>query len=277
MKLELHPLCAIFPRMLGEDFAGLKADIKANGLLHPITVFEGKILDGGNRHQACVELGIDIKTTDYAGSDPVAFVMSENKHRRHLTQMQLALVVALAQDWTEAKRHGNYADEKVSARDGHLPAPTTTAARANKSGAGYSTQRRADALAKASPELAKQVVDGGMPMHEASIAAGLSDPYGNANRATKSASKEADPESLPAASASPVSAQPKTIDPLTDIRKEVRTARKKGYPTALIHYARQAVSFIKVQSTEDVKFSDEEIVVLREIADAISDSGVEIN
>lgn len=38
---------------------------------------------------------------------------------------------------------------------------------AAKSGAGYSTQRRADALAKASPELAKQVAHGEVRMTEA--------------------------------------------------------------------------------------------------------------
>lgn len=80
----------------------------------------------------------------------MAFVMSENKHRRHLTPMQLALVVALAQDWTEAARHGG--NNKASGRE-ELLLQTTTTDRAAKSGASPSTQKRADALAKAAPEL----------------------------------------------------------------------------------------------------------------------------
>ena len=32
MKFELHPLCALFPRMSGNEFVALTEDIKANGL-----------------------------------------------------------------------------------------------------------------------------------------------------------------------------------------------------------------------------------------------------
>ncbi|MFL9998253.1 hypothetical protein PQR34_43900, partial [Paraburkholderia sediminicola] len=69
---------------------------------------------------------------------PVAFVMSENKHRRHLTTMQLAIVVALARDWSLAQpahRPGK------GVREEHLY--HTTADRAAQSGASTSTQRRA--------------------------------------------------------------------------------------------------------------------------------------
>jgi hypothetical protein len=47
---EQHPLSAIFPKMSEKEFAGLCADIAANGLAHPIVVFEGKILDGWHRY-----------------------------------------------------------------------------------------------------------------------------------------------------------------------------------------------------------------------------------
>lgn len=79
--------------------------------------------------------------------------MSENKHRRHLTTMQLAVIVALAQDWTEAAHHGGmganrYTKNLQSVREEH--SVKTTADRAAQSGASPSTQRRADTLAKAS-------------------------------------------------------------------------------------------------------------------------------
>lgn len=86
--------------------------------------------------------------------------------------MQSALVVSLAQDWAEAKGPGNatgknqHAGNEESAREEHFPLTTTTD-RATKSGAGYSTQRRADKLVKASPNLAKQVVDRTVKMDEA--------------------------------------------------------------------------------------------------------------
>ncbi|WNC88817.1 ParB N-terminal domain-containing protein [Paraburkholderia sp. FT54] len=58
MELELHPLCTLFPRLEGTEFDALKADIKTNGQLQPIVIHDGKILDGGNRYRACIELGI---------------------------------------------------------------------------------------------------------------------------------------------------------------------------------------------------------------------------
>ena len=83
--------------------------------------------------------------------------------RRHLSEMQLALVVALAQDWTEAATNrDNRYTMKVGREE--LPTPTTTTDRAAKSGASPSTQKRADTLAKASPELAKKVAHGEVTM-----------------------------------------------------------------------------------------------------------------
>ena len=87
------------------------------------------------------------------GGNPVAFVLSENLHRRHLTQIQQAAIVALAQDWTTAASHGG--NNKASV---HMnTCSTTTAERAAMAGVGHMTQRRADTIAKASPELAKTV------------------------------------------------------------------------------------------------------------------------
>jgi len=120
---------------------------------------------------ACSELGIAIETTEYAGTDPVPFVRSENKHRRHLTAMQSALVVSLAQDWADAAHKGGtganqHANKEQIGRE-EPSAPVTVTARSAKSGASYSTQKRADKLAKASPELAKQVAHGEVTMTEA--------------------------------------------------------------------------------------------------------------
>ena len=39
MNLQIHELASIFPRMPGDEFAALKLDIKANGLLEPIWLY----------------------------------------------------------------------------------------------------------------------------------------------------------------------------------------------------------------------------------------------
>ena len=92
--MDLHPLCPAFPRMDDDAFAALKADIQANGLQQPVITLDGQILDGAHRYRACTELGIEPYLDEYIGKDPVAFVISANLHRRHMTASQSAMVAA---------------------------------------------------------------------------------------------------------------------------------------------------------------------------------------
>jgi ParB-like chromosome segregation protein Spo0J len=57
--LNHHPIANLFPEMTGSDYDALVKDIKSNGLIEPITLFEGKILDGRNRARACLEAEIE--------------------------------------------------------------------------------------------------------------------------------------------------------------------------------------------------------------------------
>lgn len=79
--------------MSSEEYESLKTDIKQNGLLQPIWTHEDQIIDGRNRYNACVDLGIfpQYQTWDGHGS-LVAFVVSLNLQRRHLSSTQKALV-----------------------------------------------------------------------------------------------------------------------------------------------------------------------------------------
>ena len=58
MKMKPHPFADILPLLEGEAFDSLVADIRANGLLEPIMIHEGLILDGRNRYRACEAAGI---------------------------------------------------------------------------------------------------------------------------------------------------------------------------------------------------------------------------
>ena len=89
--LEFHEMANLFPLIEGEEFAALVEDIRAHGLELPIHTYEGKILDGRNRYRACLEAGREPHYKVYEGDSPASFVVSMNKHRRHLTSSQIAM------------------------------------------------------------------------------------------------------------------------------------------------------------------------------------------
>jgi len=91
---QYHPVSNLFPLMQGADFEALKQDISEHGQLEPIWLHsDGSIIDGRNRHRACIELGIDPHFRTWAGDGSlVSFVVSLNLHRRHLTPTQWATV-----------------------------------------------------------------------------------------------------------------------------------------------------------------------------------------
>jgi hypothetical protein len=99
-NLVHHPFSDIFPLMEGPEFDALVEDIKDKGLRTPITLHDGKVLDGRNRYRACLKAYITFKDADFRvfdpklDGDPLAYVVSANLHRRHLTESQRAAVAA---------------------------------------------------------------------------------------------------------------------------------------------------------------------------------------
>jgi hypothetical protein len=95
---DFHPLADMFPLMEGEDLDALVADIKANGLLENMILYEGMILDGRNRYLACKAAGVEVHYWHFYDLndrlDPATYVISANLHRRHLTAEQKREVIA---------------------------------------------------------------------------------------------------------------------------------------------------------------------------------------
>ena len=87
---EPHPLALKIPRPSKVQYEALKASIRAQGLVDPIVLHEGKILSGVTRGQICDELGIEPFET-YQGSDPEGFVFAKDLARRHLSEPQRAM------------------------------------------------------------------------------------------------------------------------------------------------------------------------------------------
>lgn len=163
MNHELHPLCTLFPRMGENEFQALVDDIQINGLRQPIVLHDGMILDGGNRYRACIEAGVTPRYITFDGDNLVSFVLSANLHRRHMSAGQQAAIVASAQDWAKAQRPGG--DRKSN--QGATLHLDSVAKRAAESGASVRTQKMADKVAKADPELAKDVAHGKVSLPKA--------------------------------------------------------------------------------------------------------------
>lgn len=97
-KLEVydyvaHPLAALMPMMDDDAFANFKADIAKRGIEHPMTTYQGLLLDGRNRYRAAKELGLKLTQAnfkEFAGTpaQAEAFVISANLHRRQLNNKQ---------------------------------------------------------------------------------------------------------------------------------------------------------------------------------------------
>ena len=91
-----HDYANLFPMLDDAAHDRLRSDVHVYGVREPIVIFEGSILDGRNRYLAARDLGIDFPVADFSGSraEALAYVLSTNLHRRHLTESQRAAVAA---------------------------------------------------------------------------------------------------------------------------------------------------------------------------------------
>lgn len=92
--MRIHKYAEVIPKATDAEYAQLVLDIKRNGLIHPVVTFNGEILDGRHRWNACKELDIAPKYIEYLGNDPLRYVLSANVKRRHLTDSQRAMISA---------------------------------------------------------------------------------------------------------------------------------------------------------------------------------------
>lgn len=165
---EMHELCTAFPLMKNDQFMALVKDIRENGLLEPITLYKGKILDGRNRYTACVNAMIEPVFEEYDGDDPLAFVISRNLSRRHLDESQRAMVAAKLANLKHGERADRVANLQVS--------PVTQSSAADKLNVSPRSVADAKAVLKnkeKSPELIEAVEQGEIPVSVAADVAKL--------------------------------------------------------------------------------------------------------
>ncbi len=96
-----HPICLLIPSADEDELQDLTDDIRAHGLIDPIVLFEGMILDGRNRAAACERAGVDPRYVQFEGGreDALILAVSHNIKRRHLSKQAIADALVAAEDF----------------------------------------------------------------------------------------------------------------------------------------------------------------------------------
>lgn len=161
--MKLHPVTSLFPSMADAEFQALVADIKQHGQREPIWVYRGEIIDGAHRSRACEVLRIPVRSQEWDGKGSlVAFAISQNLKRRHLTQSQKAMIAtdALPMFEAEAKERQRASGHRGGVVPARLPEPLKGEAREQAAAAvGVSPRYVQDAkrIANQRPDLAQEV------------------------------------------------------------------------------------------------------------------------
>jgi hypothetical protein len=112
-EYEFHELADEYPLIEGEEFENLVVDIRKLGILEPIVLYQGKILDGRNRYRAAKEASYKFTERDFRNLalsiDPEEFVSSKNDHRRNLDSKQKRALIA-----RKIGRHPNYSNRQIA-------------------------------------------------------------------------------------------------------------------------------------------------------------------
>ncbi len=160
---EAHPLAEMFPMLPDRELMQLAYDIRDNGQAEPIILYEGKILDGRNRHQACRVLKIEPVFAEFDGTDPLAYVVSKNLHRRHLSDSQRS---AIAGRLADAKAGGMRDPERANLRGREEISNARAAELLNVSERSVQTAKKI--IRDGEPEVIAAVQAGAMSLNEAS-------------------------------------------------------------------------------------------------------------
>lgn len=156
--MKIHPITNCYPMMSVAELGGLIADISKRGLLYPVTVQAGTLLDGRNRVEACKVAGVPLRTVEYVGDDAAGFIHSTNE-RRDLTVGQRAMIAAKVANLP----HGGDRRSDQAAK----PPLGTQAAVAATLNVPERTVRAAKAVLDADPDLAERVAQGKVKVYSA--------------------------------------------------------------------------------------------------------------
>jgi len=169
--MKHHPIADVWPMMDEAKIAELADDIRKNGQLVPVWLYEGKILDGRNRWAACKIAGVEPKTKEYAGDEPTAFAVALNDRRRHMNKGSLAAVAAeLEPHFAEDAKRRQARKPKADFVVAKMPQQTPSRAReeaAKSVGVGDRYVQDAKKVKTEAPEVFERLKAGKITMQDA--------------------------------------------------------------------------------------------------------------
>jgi len=150
----VHPSADLLPMWTEQELNDLAADIKANGLVHPIVLdADGMLIDGRNRLEGCRRAGVEPRFTRLNGENPRLYILRTNMARRNMSQGQRAMGAVLV---AEEDMHNLCISQSDVARSACVPRQRVV---------------EASLILKFTPDLAPAVLAGTKPMSEALEAA----------------------------------------------------------------------------------------------------------
>lgn len=179
-RYSYHPACLAFPLLPEAELKELAADIKLRGLLNPVVLYQGKVLDGRNRLAACEKAGVEPRFVEWEGEgSPTEWVIATNLIRRQLTASQRAVVAVdllpvLEREAKERQRRsrgrGKKGGKELPANSGKGKA-SQVAARIAKTNRQY--VQDAKAIKESAPEVLEKIRAGELTIPEGKRLAGL--------------------------------------------------------------------------------------------------------
>ena len=177
MTWTTHPAADLFPVMTDDELRELADDISIHGLIEPVWLCdqdgETLLLDGRNRVKACAMVGVNV-TTRLADGDPIAFVVSANIHRRHLTTGQRGMLALALEDLyareaqkRKAQAPGQPRGVKQLAVMAGLPPQKSRDMAAKMVGTSGRAVGQAKRVRDQAPDLAEKVRTGALPIDRA--------------------------------------------------------------------------------------------------------------
>lgn len=193
--MPVHEVCDFYPLMDRDASAKLALDIRNNGLVHPVVLHEGELVDGRNRLLACRTAGVEprfAKWKDiYTGPMSIGrWIRAVNGERRHMTIDQLAATEVAVRGWEERQaakerqiQQGERGKEGGRGNKKTLPANSTEGFSGRAPSKGHTGETRAQiasgvgctlykaqqalTVAEANRDLLKEVAHGKTSLREA--------------------------------------------------------------------------------------------------------------